>query len=93
MKALGIVRRLDALGRVVIPAEIRRIHNWADDTPIEMLATEEGLLLRKYEDRNSKAEIANTLLWAVDQLANEGTPKGKEVGEKLRKLIPQVMKS
>lgn len=48
MKATGIVRQIDALGRVVIPKELRRRYGWAKDDPIEIYVTEEGVLLRKY---------------------------------------------
>ncbi|OPX04927.1 AbrB/MazE/SpoVT family DNA-binding domain-containing protein [Geobacillus sp. LEMMY01] len=48
MKPLGIVRKLDHLGRIVIPMEVRRIRGWETGTPIEMFATNEGVFLREY---------------------------------------------
>lgn len=48
MKATGIVRRLDELGRVVIPKELRRRYGWVKDDPIEIYTTDEGVILRKY---------------------------------------------
>lgn len=50
MKATGIVRRIDDLGRVVIPKEIRRItsYSWEGD-PLEIFTEREGsVILRKY---------------------------------------------
>ena len=54
MKATGIVRRIDELGRIVIPKELRRtLHIKADD-PIEIFTAEDGVIaLRKYEPSNS----------------------------------------
>ncbi len=48
MKPLGIVRKIDHLGRIVIPMEVRRIRGWKTGTPIEMFATDEGVFLREY---------------------------------------------
>lgn len=39
MKATGIVRRIDDLGRVVIPKEIRRTLRIKEGTPMEILPT------------------------------------------------------
>ena len=39
MKATGIVRRIDDLGRVVIPKEIRRTLRLREGTPLEILRT------------------------------------------------------
>ena len=54
MKATGIIRRIDELGRIVIPKELRRtLHIKADD-PIEIFTAEDGVIaLRKYEPSNS----------------------------------------
>lgn len=48
MQALGIVRKIDELGRIVIPIEVRRTNNWPVGTPMEIMATEEGIFLKKY---------------------------------------------
>ena len=54
MKATGIIRRIDELGRIVIPKELRRtLHITAGD-PIEIFTAEDGVIaLRKYEPSNS----------------------------------------
>ncbi|MGE4274077.1 MAG: AbrB/MazE/SpoVT family DNA-binding domain-containing protein [Desulfitobacterium sp.] len=49
MKATGIVRRIDDLGRVVIPKEIRRTLQIAEGDPVEIFTEEEGIILRKYQ--------------------------------------------
>jgi AbrB family transcriptional regulator, stage V sporulation protein T len=48
LKALGIVRKIDDLGRIVIPMEVRRVQGWEPGTPIEMFATDKGVVLQKY---------------------------------------------
>ena len=49
MKATGIVRRIDDLGRVVIPKEIRRTLRIKEGTPLEIFTDKEGeVLLNKY---------------------------------------------
>lgn len=48
MKATGIVRRLDELGRVVIPKEIRKTLRLSQGDPIEIFTDTDGILLKKY---------------------------------------------
>lgn len=49
MKATGIVRHVDDLGRVVIPKEIRRACNIREGDPLEIFLDEDGaVVFRKY---------------------------------------------
>ena len=49
MKATGIVRRIDDLGRVVIPKEIRRTLRIREGDPLEIFTDREGeIILKKY---------------------------------------------
>ena len=48
MKATGIVRRIDELGRVVIPKEIRRTLRIKDGDPLEIFTNSDELMLKKY---------------------------------------------
>ena len=49
MKATGIVRRIDDLGRVVIPKEIRRTLRIREGDPLEIYTdTQGGVVFRKY---------------------------------------------
>ena len=51
MKATGIVRRIDDLGRVVIPREIRKTLNIREGDPLELYTTNEGgICLKKYNE-------------------------------------------
>lgn len=49
MKATGIVRKVDELGRIVIPKELRRTLNIEEGDPLEIFVDGEEVILRKYE--------------------------------------------
>jgi transcriptional pleiotropic regulator of transition state genes len=48
MKATGIVRRIDDLGRVVIPKELRRTMGLAEGDPLEIFVDGENIVFRRY---------------------------------------------
>lgn len=49
MKSTGIVRRVDELGRVVVPKEIRNQFNISERDPIEIFIDGNSIVLRKFE--------------------------------------------
>ena len=49
MKATGIVRPVDPLGRVVIPVELRRTLNIKTDDSLEVFVDGDYIMLKKYE--------------------------------------------
>ena len=49
MKPTGIVRPMDDAGRIVLPVEIRKTLRWRPGDPIEILADEESVMLRRYQ--------------------------------------------
>ncbi|WP_324822570.1 AbrB/MazE/SpoVT family DNA-binding domain-containing protein [Sinanaerobacter sp. ZZT-01] len=49
MKATGIVRKVDELGRIVLPIELRRTLNIEIKDPIEIYVDGDYILLKKYE--------------------------------------------
>lgn len=49
MKATGIVRKLDTLGRIVIPMELRKIFDLDIGDPIEIFVEGSDIILRKYQ--------------------------------------------
>ena len=53
MKQSGIARKLDKLGRIVVPIEARRVLGWEDTTPIEISLFGHCILLHKYEDSSA----------------------------------------
>lgn len=59
MKATGIVRRIDDVGRVVIPKEIRRALDIHEGDPLELFADGDKLICKKYDtsvDREKQAK-------------------------------------
>lgn len=48
MRATGIIRRIDDLGRICIPKEIRRKLKITEDDPMEIFIDGENLILKKY---------------------------------------------
>ena len=49
MKYIGIVRKLDNLGRIVVPVEIRKSMGFGDNTEVEIFATDDGVLIRNHQ--------------------------------------------
>ncbi len=49
MKATGIVRKIDELGRVVLPIELRRTMHLNERDPVEIFLDGDSIVLRKYE--------------------------------------------
>lgn len=59
MKATGIVRRIDELGRIVIPKEIRRTLRIREGDPLEIYTDREGqVILKKYSPIGELSEFA-----------------------------------
>jgi len=59
MKATGIVRRIDDLGRVVIPKEIRRTMRIREGDPLEIFTDREGeVIFKKYSPIGELAQFA-----------------------------------
>ena len=68
MKATGIVRRIDDLGRIVIPKEIRRTMRIREGDPMEIFTCREGeLLLKKYSPVGELSEFAGALAESMAQ--------------------------
>ena len=61
MKATGVVRRIDDLGRVVIPKEIRKVHRIKEGDPLEIFTDKEGeIILKKYSPIGELSEFAGS---------------------------------
>ncbi|MDR2502658.1 MAG: AbrB/MazE/SpoVT family DNA-binding domain-containing protein [Oscillospiraceae bacterium] len=62
MKATGIVRRIDDLGRVVIPKEIRRTMRIREGDPLEIYTEKDGeVIFKKYSPMGEWSESASHL--------------------------------
>ncbi|MDR0272702.1 MAG: AbrB/MazE/SpoVT family DNA-binding domain-containing protein [Clostridiales bacterium] len=71
MKATGVVRRVDELGRVVLPCELRRVMHIRDRDSLEVFVDGDRIVLKKYEP-------ACTFTGSADNLVDY---KGKKVSE------------
>lgn len=102
MRNTGIVRRLDELGRVVIPKEIRSILRLREGEQIEIFMQNETLTLRKYsrlgEGFEEVEKLCQTLkkvakcdVFAVDSLRYIFSTEGELVGEDATEEILEVM--
>lgn len=73
MKATGIVRRIDDLGRVVIPKEIRRTMRIREGDPLEIYTDREGeVILKKYSPISDLSEFAKEYVESIYETI--GTP-------------------
>lgn len=106
MKATGIVRRIDDLGRVVIPKEIRRTMRIREGDPLEIYTDREGeVIFKKYspigELASFAAQYAETLYKTCQMaviicdrdavIACAGIPKKEYNDRKLSSEIEEIM--
>ncbi|AIY80965.1 stage V sporulation protein T [Clostridium botulinum] len=106
MKATGIVRRIDDLGRVVIPKEIRRTLRIREGDPLEIFTDREGgVILKKYspigELTDFSREYAESLQQAIGHvvliadkdafISASGTPKKDYIERKISSELEEVM--
>lgn len=106
MKATGIVRRIDDLGRVVVPKEIRRTLRIREGDPLEIFTDREGeIILKKYSPigelgafaRQYADTLAQTTGYTVcitdrDQvIAAAGAAKKEMLGKSISKGLDEVI--
>lgn len=106
MKATGIVRRIDDLGRVVIPKEIRRTLRIREGDPLEIFTDREGgVILKKYspigELSDFSKEYAESLQQAIGHIvliadkdaiiSASGSPKKDYLEKKISNELEKVM--
>ena len=69
MKATGIVRRIDDLGRIVIPKEIRRAFRIKEGDPLEMYTSTTGeIILKKYSPISDMSQFAGEYAETVSKI-------------------------
>ena len=72
MKATGIVRRIDDLGRVVVPKEIRRTLRIREGDPLEIFTDREGeIILKKYSPIGELSIFAKQYAEAMAQITGQ----------------------
>ena len=70
MKATGIVRRIDDLGRIVIPKEIRRTQHIRESDPLEIYTDREGqIILKKYSPIGEMTTFAKQYAESLAQVS------------------------
>ena len=108
MKATGIVRRIDDLGRVVIPKEIRRTMRIREGDPLEIYTDTDGqVIFKKYspigELNSFAAQYADTLYKTAEMpvaicdkdgiIACAGEPKREFLERRISSKVEEVMES
>ena len=74
MKATGIVRRIDDLGRIVIPKEIRRTLHIRESDPLEIFTDREGqVILKKYSPIGEMTTFAKQYAENLAQVSGHAT--------------------
>lgn len=74
MKATGIVRRIDDLGRIVIPKEIRRTLRIRESDPLEIFTDREGeIILKKYSPIGEMSTFAKQYAESLAQVSGQMT--------------------
>lgn len=66
MTNIGIIRKVDSLGRVTLPKEMRRLFQLGKDDWVEMLATDEGILLRVPNVEVKRTETKGRKLYELE---------------------------
>lgn len=69
MKATGIVRRIDELGRVVIPKEIRRTLRIKEGDPLEIFTERDELMLKKYSPIATLEKFSDSTAHTLHELS------------------------
>lgn len=106
MKATGIVRRIDDLGRVVVPKEIRRTLRIREGDPLEIFTDREGeIILKKYSPigelslfakqfAESIAQTTGHIAMVTDRdqfIAVAGTSKKEMLGKPVSRELENLM--
>ena len=87
MKATGIVRRIDDLGRVVIPKEIRRTCGIHEGDPLKIFLQDDAVVFKKYNP-DYRDELMATLQDAADYYDNYEDDRA--TAEQLRKIAKEI---
>ena len=69
MKATGIVRKLDDLGRIVVPKEICRVMGISKKDPIEFYVENDCVVLKKYDAAGDMAQLLDKVESEIEMLA------------------------
>lgn len=88
MKATGIIRRTDDLGRVVIPKEIRRSCNIREGEPLEIFIQEDGGIVFKKYLPNCRDDLVSALRNAAEYY--DDYEDNRVIARQLEKIAKEV---
>ena len=71
MKTTGVVRRIDDLGRIVIPKEIRTSLRIRDGEPLEIFVDKETIGLKKFSSIKEMDKLAKSFISIVNATINK----------------------
>lgn len=87
MNKTGIIRRVDDLGRIVLPNEIRRKLGIGEGTPMEMFVSVDSVTLKKYYHQSELAGMAANLQEAVEDMCVDlGPEKTGDIRRHIREI-------
>lgn len=84
MKSTGIIRRIDDLGRVVIPKEIRRTLRIREGDPLELFTAHDGIFFKKYNPISDVRDIVKSLEEFLDDC--DASPARQALTEKIKEI-------
>jgi len=90
MKATGVTRRVDELGRIVLPKELRRTLGIVEKDPMEIFVEDEKIILQKYKSYDACA-ITGDISEKNISLANAQIVLSPEGAKLLIKEIQQQL--
>lgn len=83
-----VIRKIDHLGRLVLPKDIRNSMGLADGSSLEILATDEGILLKKYSVELSLiSDIENLQRSVKDENSFVGQDKAGQIQKCLQEAL------
>jgi len=92
MKSTGIVRKVDELGRVVIPIELRRTLGIAEKDALEIYVDEERIILKKYKP-NMTCQVTGEVSDDNIQLASGKLILSREGAEQIMKELQDSLQA
>jgi AbrB family transcriptional regulator, transcriptional pleiotropic regulator of transition state genes len=92
MKSTGIVRKVDELGRVVIPIELRRTLGIAEKDALEIYVDEERIILKKYKP-NMTCQVIGEVSDDNIQLASGKLILSREGAEQIMKELQDSLQA
>lgn len=106
MKSTGVVRRVDDLGRIVIPKEIRRTLRIRDGESLEIFVDREMITLKKFSKMTDMEEISKQLVEIINNTINKnvlitdrdkfvaasGNLRKKYLDKNISKLLENIMR-